>query len=356
MGSRVVAIVVPLTVVVIGGGFGVWLVSRQAGQIAQLQQQSALDQQRLADLDAQRAQLQRRVETFTQERQAAEERLAALRTQLSTTTTELDRARGEMSALRTQYDALKEEHARQAADLSGLTNERDLARRQARQWQADHDEQERALARLRERFAWLDRDYRRLNDRINALGIATDPLPTASPETQTPASQNVSTASPPSPAIADPAIAPRPSAVGGQVVEQRTGGQDVAPIGGNVLVPQALPVGLHVPSGGALSVHQTVELPPIVVRRDAGGQAEAIRATVAEINGPYQFVLLDRGSRDGVTLGMTFDVLRVGRLVGSLTVVRVRPALSACDLIGATSVGELQVGDAVVQRAEPAPS
>ena len=43
----------------------------------------------------------------------------------------------------------------------------------------------------------------------------------------------------------DPAIASRPSAVGGQVVEQRVGGQDVAPIGGNVLVPWALPVGLH---------------------------------------------------------------------------------------------------------------
>ena len=50
-----------------------------------------------------------------------------------------------------------------------------------------------------------------------------------------------------------PAVASRPSlgvargrvAVGGQVVEQRTGGQDVAPIGKNARVPQALPVGLH---------------------------------------------------------------------------------------------------------------
>ena len=45
--------------------------------------------------------------------------------------------------------------------------------------------------------------------------------------------------------MVNPAIASRPMAVGGQVVEQPMGGQDVAPIGGNVPVPWALPAGLH---------------------------------------------------------------------------------------------------------------
>ena len=43
----------------------------------------------------------------------------------------------------------------------------------------------------------------------------------------------------------NPAIASRPLAVGGQVVEQPVGGQDVAPLGENVPMPGALPVGLH---------------------------------------------------------------------------------------------------------------
>ncbi len=46
-------------------------------------------------------------------------------------------------------------------------------------------------------------------------------------------------------AMLDPAIAPRPSAVGGTVVQQPMGGQDVAPTGAGVPVPRALPVGLH---------------------------------------------------------------------------------------------------------------
>ncbi|MBI4340730.1 MAG: dehypoxanthine futalosine cyclase [Candidatus Omnitrophica bacterium] len=43
----------------------------------------------------------------------------------------------------------------------------------------------------------------------------------------------------------NPAIAPRPAAVGGMVVQQPTGGRDVAPIGAGVPVPGALPAGLH---------------------------------------------------------------------------------------------------------------
>ena len=42
-----------------------------------------------------------------------------------------------------------------------------------------------------------------------------------------------------------PAIAPRPLAVGGTVVQQLMGGRDVAPLGADVRVPRAMPVGLH---------------------------------------------------------------------------------------------------------------
>src|SRR3989338_7460658 len=44
---------------------------------------------------------------------------------------------------------------------------------------------------------------------------------------------------------ASPAIAPQPLAGGGKVVQQLMGGRDVAPLGTDVRVSQAMPVGLH---------------------------------------------------------------------------------------------------------------
>ena len=45
--------------------------------------------------------------------------------------------------------------------------------------------------------------------------------------------------------VGDPAIAPRPLAVDGTVVQPLMGGRDVAPLGADVRVPRAMPVGLH---------------------------------------------------------------------------------------------------------------
>ena len=74
-----------------------------------------------------------------------------------------------------------------------------------------------------------------------------------------------------------------------------------------------------------------VELPPIVVRKD-GGRASIIsqiRGQLVEVNPGHSFVVLDKGSWDGVNVGMAFDVLRGTRTVGQATVVRVRPQLAA---------------------------
>ncbi len=43
----------------------------------------------------------------------------------------------------------------------------------------------------------------------------------------------------------NPAISPRPKAVGGTVEQEHSGGRDVAPIEAGVQVPRAVPVGLH---------------------------------------------------------------------------------------------------------------
>lgn len=74
-----------------------------------------------------------------------------------------------------------------------------------------------------------------------------------------------------------------------------------------------------------------------------------VRGRLVEVNEPHRFVVVDKGSMDGVRLGMTLDILRGGSTVGRATVVRVRPQLSACDVVRARTPGPLQVGDVAVQ-------
>ena len=75
----------------------------------------------------------------------------------------------------------------------------------------------------------------------------------------------------------------------------------------------------------------------------------AVRGRLMEVNETHHFVIVDKGSEDGVRIGMTFDLLRGTGLVGRATVVRLRPHLSACDVIRTKTPGPLQIGDLAVQ-------
>ncbi|MDP3704163.1 MAG: 5'-3' exonuclease H3TH domain-containing protein, partial [Candidatus Omnitrophota bacterium] len=56
--------------------------------------------------------------------------------------------------------------------------------------------------------------------------------------------------------VGDPAIGPRPSAVGRMVEQEHSGGRDVAPIGAGVQAPRAVPVGLHPMTAVQMAVAQ----------------------------------------------------------------------------------------------------
>jgi hypothetical protein len=107
------------------------------------------------------------------------------------------------------------------------------------------------------------------------------------------------------------------------------------------------PVGFQPPAWGA---PQTIELPPIVVRKDRAGVESVAQGRVVEVNEAQQFVVVDQGSQDGLLLGMTLDVVRGAARVGRVRVVRVRPQMSACDIILSDTAGALQVGDVVAQQ------
>jgi hypothetical protein len=91
-------------------------------------------------------------------------------------------------------------------------------------------------------------------------------------------------------------------------------------------------------------------LPPIIVRKDHADVASVAQGRVVEVHEAQQFVVVDQGSQDGILLGMTLDVIRGAARVGRVRVVRVRPQMSACDIIRSDTVGPLQVGDAVAQH------
>ncbi|MDP3703277.1 MAG: hypothetical protein Q8R78_02690 [Candidatus Omnitrophota bacterium] len=80
----------------------------------------------------------------------------------------------------------------------------------------------------------------------------------------------------------DPAIAPRPSAVGGTVEQEHSGGRDVAPIGAGVQVPRAVPVGLHYPNlqrfREARRLEQTLDLAAVQQEQQAVTKELSLRA------------------------------------------------------------------------------
>ena len=156
----------------------------------------------------------------------------------------------------------------------------------------------RSVSRLRERLTLLDRDYHQLTEKVAQL------------QTNPPSGISVASAAGPTTMVASDGLASPPMAM-----------------------PEA-----------------TVELPPIIVRKDQAGMSMPVRGRLVEVNEPHNFVVVDKGSQDGVRVGMVFDILRGSSSVGRATVVRVRPQLSACDIVRQRTPGPLQAGDVVVQK------
>jgi len=96
----------------------------------------------------------------------------------------------------------------------------------------------------------------------------------------------------------------------------------------------------------------TVELPPIIVRKNQPPTLELVRGRVLDVNTPHHFIVVDKGSRDGVRAGLVFNVMHGDILVGQATVARVRPQLSACDMVRTNTSAQIRVGDQAVQSGE----
>jgi len=282
-------------VAAIGLGAFVW---SQIQQVKQLEQRLQQAQQQIGQLESLNQELSQKLTALEGQRQALDERVAELRRQLNTTSESLEHARDNLDELQSRYEQLSEARNRLEAQLASVTGERDEGRRQEARLKEENAELERAAIHLRERLALLERDYRQAADQVAALQAAPH--------------RGVSLISP----------APAANVVGPTSTQERT----------NPSVSQG-----------------TVELPPIVVRKDQAGMSLPVRGRVVEVNAPHHFIVVDKGTLDGVHVGMAFDIVRGLATVGRAAVVRVRPKLAACDIVRAKSPGPIQVGDEVVQ-------
>ena len=288
---------IPVVAGVGGLGVGLLLFFGQAQQTSRFRQQLALSQQRLAELDAHDQELTRQLQSLETDRDGLQSRVNALQSQLTSASSDLERSRSTMEELRGRFDRLTEERSQLQAQVTALTSERDTAKERLAHLEQDKSELERSVRRLRERLTLLDRDYRQLSEKV--AQIQTHPVSALS----------VASAS--------------------------------GPLG-------AIPSSEESPAASS-TIQGTVELPPIIVRKDQAGMSMPVRGRLLEVNEPHNFIVVDKGSADGVRVGMIFDILRGSTVVGRATVVRVRPQLAACDIIRAKTSGVLQPGDTAVQ-------
>jgi len=277
-----------------------WAGQRQ--QVIRLQRELAVNQERAAQLETRNQELAAQLTHLEGERQHLEDRVTSLRTELTTVTADLSRSRTSLQELQERSRSVEDERTQLQVRVAQALDEREDARGRADRLAQETLDLKRTVGRLRERLALLDRDYRKLVEKF------TEAKPTIL--ASNPGVQVIGQYDPTGPAV-PPSPSPAPSSV-----SWRAG---------------------------------SVELPPIVVRKEPGGASTLVRARLVEVNEPHNFVVVDKGSRDGVQAGMVFDILHGTSLVGRARVIRVHPQLSACDILRAQTPGPLQVGDLAVQ-------
>ena len=295
-------ILLGIALVILGG-----IAAASTVQLSRLKSQLVEKQQTVVSLTAQNDDLTQQLAALATQRKELEGRLTELRNQVSSATGEMGRLRGSVEELQTRYKALEEDNAVVQAQVNRITKERDEARDTIRRVEEEKKDLERAAVRLRERLTFLDRDYQQLAAKVSNLERQNMGQPAWA-----------DSAAP----MAAPGLA-RPSSPGSGALSEE---------------PQALGAG------------QTVELPPIIVRKDQGGTGLPVRGQVVEVNDSHRFVVVDQGANDGVQVGMIFDILRAGARVAQAVAVRVRPQLTACDLVTSRSPEFPRVGDMAIQR------
>ncbi len=298
-------------------------------QLAELRQQVAAKQKMIASLTAKNEQFQEQLTAVDTERKAMESRLSGVRNELNTATDELSKLRD----IQLRFDVLKEEKTRLESQVGQLKQERDDTQQRLTRLKDENDDLEHAAVRLRNRLTLLDRDYQHLSTRLSEMEqhqsmnqASSEGMGSMSPITLPSAGTGANV----------------PSGIGEPTPQQ-------LPLEPQSAAPPVITTAMATPSPDSMNL-QTIELPPIVVRKNQAVAGALVQAKLVEVNQPQRFVVINQGLDDGVQVGMTFDIMRGSRAIGQAVAVRVRPRISACDLIVTESTTTPQIGDLVIQR------
>ncbi len=89
----------------------------------------------------------------------------------------------------------------------------------------------------------------------------------------------------------------------------------------------------------ALTEGRSIDLPPIVVSSQAvspdKGMPPLLQGEIINVNGEYNFVVINLGQDRGLTKGMVFEVFREDKFLGKVEVVQTRSEIAACNIIQA---------------------
>lgn len=265
--------------------------------------------QELARLQAEKEDLLAQMESLQSANQEKDERLSSLRTQLSSLSADVENARSTFGDLQVRYEKMTAEREQLQVQLAATAAERDTAQQRLKELELENGDLERLSSRLRERLNLLDRDYQQLAQKMSQVEALQQ--------------QQEAQAS----------LAPNPAV---RATELPAAG----------MAPGGMPANW---SSSTSAIPGTVELPPIIVQKDLPARSMPVRGRLVEVNADHNFVIVDKGSLDGVRVGMTFDIMRGSGAVGRVTAVRVRPQLTACDIVRANTPGPVQIGDLAVQ-------
>ena len=291
-------VLVPL-LAAIGGVGAVALIVAGQSKVQQLQQMLLASQQQIAALEAEHQELGQRFQDLQGQRDKVDKQVASLRDQMTAAGAELERSKASLGEVEERYRRLNEERTELARQVAGLTKEREEATEQLKRLEQDNVDLRRSATGLRERFTLLDRDYRVVSDKLKSFEQAQQ----------------------------------------GTVMGLSSSAVAAASV---LASPGETPPAMVSPGG-------VVELPPIVVRKDQAGMAVPVRGRIVEVSEGHNFVVVDKGSLDGIRMGMTLNIVRGSANVGRVSVIRARANMSACDIVRSGTPGPLQVGDLAVQ-------
>ncbi|HEX9780615.1 MAG TPA: hypothetical protein VGB20_05305 [bacterium] len=285
------------------GVFGVigFLEAKKAERHSEaLQQELAQREQELVAFEGENQRLTQQLDRLRQERTELQRRAKLLDQQLEATAQDLSQIEEQLAQAGERREQLADVKAELESELAYVRAERDMAQGEAEEAERQEEELARAIEEVRVKLDAVKRDHAALASKLAegggrmASGVRM---------------------------LSDSRSGPS----GRLNILVDSGAAHTAPTED----PEAMP-----------------ELDMASLREQDTPGGPTIHGQLVQVNDTHGFVVLNKGSSDGVEVGMLFEVFRESLPIGRVRAIRVRNRVSACDVLTSEP---LQAGDRLVQ-------